>query len=196
MIERSIRPLRKALALLLSLLLSAVSLAAQKQPTAQEILKQAQSQAAVQHKLVFLILGASWCGPCHRLDRLLAASDVQPIIAKYFVVAKINVLEENGKHPELNTPGGNDLGRNWRTIMGSPTSFLRTRKAKCWSLQTAPLLANLTAQISAIRILPKKSIGSCLCSKRVFPLSLRKNQAPSIPGCAKIPESKARVTHD
>jgi thioredoxin-related protein len=120
MIERSIRPLRKALALLLSLLLSAVSLAAQKQPTAQEILKQAQSQAAVQHKLVFLILGASWCGPCHRLDRLLAASDVQPIIAKYFVVAKINVLEENGKHPELNTPGGNDLWEKLANHHGVP----------------------------------------------------------------------------
>ena len=120
MFQFSIRSPRKFLALLLSILFSTASLAAQRQPTAQEILKTAQSQAAAQHKLVFLILGSSWCGPCHRLDRLLAASDVQPVIAKYFVVAKINVLEEKGKHPELNTLGGNDLWEQLANHHGVP----------------------------------------------------------------------------
>jgi hypothetical protein len=90
------------------------------QPSANDILKSAQAQAGSQHKLVFLILGSSWCGPCHRLDRMLAAPEVHPILEKYFVIAKVSVLEEKGNHPDLNTPGGNDLWKKLANNHGVP----------------------------------------------------------------------------
>lgn len=97
------------LAAALSFLSGATVTSGQNQPSAEDILKLAKSQASSQHKLVFLILGSSWCGPCHRLDRMLSAPEVRPILDKYFVIARMSVLEEKGKRPELNTPGGNQI---------------------------------------------------------------------------------------
>lgn len=34
---------------------------------------------------------------------------IRPILEKYFVMASLSIEEEHGKHPELNTPGGEKL---------------------------------------------------------------------------------------
>ncbi len=91
---------------LLSLLLLA-TLPATAQTTADQILSEAQTQALGQHKNVFLIFSASWCGPCHQLDTFLQAPDMKAIVEKYFVIAKVHIDED--KHPERNTPGGDAL---------------------------------------------------------------------------------------
>lgn len=36
-------------------------------------------------------------------------SRIRPILEKYFVMAPLNIEEEHGKHPELNSPGGEKL---------------------------------------------------------------------------------------
>jgi thiol-disulfide isomerase/thioredoxin len=84
-------------------------LLAQKPAPADQVFENAKAQAAQQGKLIFLVFGASWCGPCHALDTFMAAGETRPVLEKYFVVAKLNVEENAGKHPERESPGGVDL---------------------------------------------------------------------------------------
>jgi thioredoxin-related protein len=85
------------------------SAAAQQRPTADQLLASATAAAAPQHKHIFLVFGASWCPPCRQLEAFLADKQMRPLIDKHFVVADLRVEEERGKHPELNTPGGDKL---------------------------------------------------------------------------------------
>lgn len=89
--------------------LLALALPAVAQNAADNILSDAQARAANQHKNVFLIFAASWCGPCHRLDAFLEAPEMQTIVERYFVVARVHIAEEASKHPEKNTPGSDVL---------------------------------------------------------------------------------------
>ena len=79
--------------------------AAEKPPRAEEVLAEARAQATEQHKNIFLIFRASWCGLCRELDAFLASSQVNPIIVKHFVIARLTVGEEFGGNPKLNSPG-------------------------------------------------------------------------------------------
>jgi thioredoxin-related protein len=99
--------IRIALVLVLSLYVSA--LFAQKPAAADQVLANAKTQAAKERKLIFLVFGASWCGPCHQLDAFLDDPAVRPVIEKYFVVAKLHFAERMGKHPELESPGAEEL---------------------------------------------------------------------------------------
>jgi thioredoxin-related protein len=85
------------------------SFSAQKPLKADQILKAARAQATQQQKDIFLIFQASWCEECHELDKFLVAPEIQPIFAKYYVIARLNVAEENGGNTALNNPGGLDL---------------------------------------------------------------------------------------
>ena len=86
---------------------------AQRKPTeAEKILGTAQKQAAAEHKAVFLIFGASWCGPCKRLERFLGVPANRQVIEKYFVTAHLSVAEEYGGNPARNTPGADKLFTN------------------------------------------------------------------------------------
>ena len=93
----------------LMLLASVTSSAAPRPPSADKVLAAAKSQAAEQHKSIFLIFQASWCADCHQLDRFLSAPEIESIFAKYYVIARIDLGEENGGNPALNNPGGADL---------------------------------------------------------------------------------------
>jgi len=92
----------------LALLVGIPGLSAAGPPTAKQVLDSATAQAAAQHRNVFLIFGASWCGWCKRLDRFIEAPTIQPIFARHFVIARIDVQERNDK-ASLNTPGGEAL---------------------------------------------------------------------------------------
>jgi thiol-disulfide isomerase/thioredoxin len=93
--------MRVRIALTALLCLCGYAVFAQTPAPAHELFESAKVQVQQQHKLIFLVFGASWCGPCHRLDAFLAASEPRRILDKYFVEAKIDVLEQKGKHPEL-----------------------------------------------------------------------------------------------
>ncbi len=95
------------LSVIFILLLAALPALAQ--ATADQILSDAQTHAASQKKNVFLIFSASWCGPCHQLDAFLKTPDIQTIVDKYFVIARVHIAEEASKHPERNAPGSDAL---------------------------------------------------------------------------------------
>jgi hypothetical protein len=83
--------------------------AAQERPSADQVLTAAKSAAAEQHKNIFLVFGASWCAPCHQMEKFMEDGKIRPILEKYFVISSLSIEEEHGKHPELNSPGGEKL---------------------------------------------------------------------------------------
>lgn len=90
------------------LLLSATSLAQSKQPSAADVMKEATAQAAREHKKVFIIFHASWCGWCHRMDSIMANPECKKLFADNFVIRHLTVQEAKGKE-DLENPGGMEM---------------------------------------------------------------------------------------
>ncbi|AXY78415.1 thioredoxin family protein [Paraflavitalea soli] len=86
-------------------LLAATSFAQSSQPSAEAVLKEATTQAAKEHKKVFIIFHASWCGWCHRMDSIMANADCKKLFADNFVIRHLTVQEAKGKE-HLENPGG------------------------------------------------------------------------------------------
>jgi hypothetical protein len=63
--------------------------------------------AQKQHKNVFVVFHASWCGWCHKLEKLMASPDYKPLFDANYEVIWVDIAEHDAKHPE--TPGGEDL---------------------------------------------------------------------------------------
>src|SRR5438093_166386 len=78
--------------------------ASQAAPPAQILLSEAANTARAENKNVLVIFGASWCGWCRKLDRLLAAP-AGSAIANHFVVVELTVQESQDKKA-LENPGG------------------------------------------------------------------------------------------
>jgi thiol-disulfide isomerase/thioredoxin len=97
------------LALIFILATCLCSRADKKLTVAETILATAQKQAKHEHKGIFLIFGASWCGPCKKLDAFLNEPANRSVIDKYFIVTRLTVAEQYGGNPKLNTPGGDKL---------------------------------------------------------------------------------------
>lgn len=96
-------------AALLALLNCVNVLANQKPRGAERVLADAKVQAVGEHKNIFLTFQASWCEPCHQLEAFVREPGIYAILEKYFVFANVNVAEEGGKHPELESPGAEEL---------------------------------------------------------------------------------------
>jgi thiol-disulfide isomerase/thioredoxin len=94
-------------------LLGASAVYGGQRPGADQALAAAESEAAAQHKHIFLAFGASWCPPCHELQAFLEDPAIRPIVGKHFVILTLNVFEQKGKHPELNTPGAEKLVKDY-----------------------------------------------------------------------------------
>jgi thiol-disulfide isomerase/thioredoxin len=103
-------PVRRILStLVLPFLICVTAHAAQQGPNAEQVLAAAKSSAVAQHKAIFLVFRASWCPPCREMEAFMEDQEIRPILEKYFVLAFLNVFEERGKHPELNSPGAEKL---------------------------------------------------------------------------------------
>lgn len=99
MVKRAFMPL-------LIVLLSTFLVQAQSAPpAADQVFKHALQQAAKEHKKVFLIFHASWCGWCHRMDSIMNNSDCKKLFNNNYVVEHLVVLESKGKKNEENAGG-------------------------------------------------------------------------------------------
>lgn len=101
---------------------------------AHAIMRDSVAKAHTTHQGVLIKFSASWCGPCHELDRFLFdKTGVGAIMQKYFIVVGMTVLENPPKNV-LDTPGGVELaaemGGNLNGDTGVPYFFMLNEEGK------------------------------------------------------------------
>jgi len=94
--------------LLATLLLVAVVVQAQPAPPAEKVLKDALQRAGREHKSVFIIFHASWCGWCHRMDSIMNNAACKKLFSDNYIVEHLTVMESKDKK-NLENPGGQEL---------------------------------------------------------------------------------------
>jgi len=82
-----------------------------------ELLAAAQAQALVEKKQVFLTFGAPWCGWCHKLEHWMATPLPKALLAKDFVISKIDVDRTLGGAELKARQGGKEFGLPWFCIL-------------------------------------------------------------------------------
>ena len=75
-------------------------------PSADQVLAQAEATAKAEHKKILLVFSASWCGPCHELERFLGDPTVRSVMDKRFVMAYLDVMENKKGQLHASSPGG------------------------------------------------------------------------------------------
>lgn len=81
-------------------------------PSADTLLAAAMTTAAAERKAIFVDFGASWCGPCHRLDEFLHAQETKGILTSHLVLVNLTVMEDK-EHKALENPGADTLMAKW-----------------------------------------------------------------------------------
>lgn len=82
--------------------------AQQAPPSADDVLQDAIAKAATEHKNVFIIFHASWCGWCHKMDTAMNDRSVKKYFDDNYVIRHLTVYESKGKE-NLENPGALDL---------------------------------------------------------------------------------------
>lgn len=78
---------------------------AQDIPDADKQLKQACDKAGKEHKQVFVMFTASWCGWCHRMKNSMTDEEIRKYFDDNFVTVYFTV-DESADKKNLETPGG------------------------------------------------------------------------------------------
>ena len=84
---------------------------------AEELLAAAQAQARIEKTQVFLTFGAPWCGWCHKLENWMATPLPKALLAKDFVIRKIDVDRTLGGAELKARHGGKEFGLPWFCIL-------------------------------------------------------------------------------
>jgi thiol-disulfide isomerase/thioredoxin len=88
-----------------------VSLAARQTASvssADTLVADAVRQAALEHKGVIVVFGASWCMPCRDVDAFLNSPDASRTIGRHYLLRHLTIFEREDKIA-FNTPGGESL---------------------------------------------------------------------------------------
>src|SRR5271166_5045167 len=86
---------------------------------------------ASEDKKVFLTFGAPWCGWCHKLEDFLARPEISAILARDFVVLKVNVDRMTS---------GKDVMKKYRPEKSGGIPWFTVLDAKGEKLATSDLL--------------------------------------------------------
>ena len=81
-------------------------------PTAEEILKEAYKLADKEHKKVFVMFHASWCGWCHRMDKSLDDETCRKFFEDNYVICHL-VVDESDDKKNLENPGADELRKKY-----------------------------------------------------------------------------------
>ena len=77
-------------------------------PSAEQVMHVAMQRAGQEHKKVFIIFHASWCGWGRRMDSLMNSEACKALFDKNYVIEHLTVMESEGKKG-LENAGANDL---------------------------------------------------------------------------------------
>src|SRR5476649_1027405 len=80
--------------------------------TTDAILSEAYKTAAKEHKNVFIIFHASWCGWCHKMDSAMNSAACKNLFDGQYVIRHLVVLESKDK-VALENPGAMDLMKKY-----------------------------------------------------------------------------------
>lgn len=75
-------------------------------PSADQVMAQAEATAKAEHKRILLVFSASWCEPCHMLEKFLEDPVVRSVMDKRFVMAHLDVFENQKDQLHASSPGG------------------------------------------------------------------------------------------
>jgi thiol-disulfide isomerase/thioredoxin len=81
-------------------------------PTAGEILKEAYKLADKEHKKVFVMFHASWCGWCHRMDKSMEDETCKNFFEDNYVIRHL-VVDESDDKKNLENPGADELRKKY-----------------------------------------------------------------------------------
>jgi thioredoxin-related protein len=93
-------------------LLSFLDVYAQSPPPADKVLKEAMQRAGREHKNVFIIFHASWCGWCHRMDSIMNSAACKKLFNDNYVIEHITVMESKDKK-SLENVGGEEVMKKY-----------------------------------------------------------------------------------
>ncbi len=79
-----------------------------KPASADEIIKEAKTEAAATHKNIFIMFHASWCVWCHRMDSAMNDKSVKSFFDKNYTIIHLTVDESKDKK-DLENPGADDM---------------------------------------------------------------------------------------
>ena len=86
---------------------------AQTTPSADQVLQAAYAKAAREHKKVFLICHASWCGWCGKMESSMNDASCKKFFDDNFVITHLVVMESKGKE-NLENPGARNLLKRYK----------------------------------------------------------------------------------
>lgn len=104
--------MKKTTVLLLAMLLSMMYSYAQSVPSATEVWKAAEQEAAAENKNVFIIFHASWCVWCHRMDSAMNEPALKPLFEKNYVIRHLTV-DESDKFKHLENSGADAFRKKY-----------------------------------------------------------------------------------
>ncbi len=81
-------------------------------PRADALVASALKTATIEHKVVLIEFGASWCTWCRSFEAFVRSPEVGQIVTNNYVVVNLTVQERDDKKA-LENPGGQDAMTNW-----------------------------------------------------------------------------------
>ncbi|MXN93151.1 DUF255 domain-containing protein [Flavobacterium sp. Sd200] len=94
--------------LLISLLFALPTIQATAQEQASVLMQQATAQAKKEHKNVFVMFHASWCGWCKKMTKNMNSPACKKFFDDNFVTVELTV-QESPKNKNLENPGADEL---------------------------------------------------------------------------------------